>query len=235
MPTKANYDRVAVVGRIRHIISTLNMSQAAFARRLGVNPANLSKLLGGTLSLSEGFINRLVVELGVSKQWLVEGEGVPYPKPVHAATVSDSADEAIAVEPVDQGLPVYDVDVTAGARELSLMLTDDKIVGYVKLPNLPSDCVLARVSGDSMKPVISNGGFVAIRPVSSPKTIFWGQIYVIVLDDYRMVKYVRRHPDDDKLVRLRSANPDYDDIDVERSEIRRMFIVEAILNFDIRC
>ncbi|MDE6304862.1 MAG: helix-turn-helix domain-containing protein [Paramuribaculum sp.] len=234
MPTKANFDRVAVVGRIRHIISTLNMSQAAFARRLGVNPANLSKLLGGSLSLSEGFINRLVVELGVSKQWLVDGEGVPYPKPVHAATVTDNG-ETMVEDIVDQGLPVYDVDVTAGARELSLLLTDDKIVGRVKLPNLPADCILVRVSGDSMKPVISNGGFVAIRPVSSPKTIFWGQIYVIVLDDYRMIKYVRRHPDDEKLVRLRSANPDYDDIDVERSEIRRMFIVEAILNYDLRC
>ena len=33
---------------------------------------------------------------------------------------------------------------------------------------------------------------------------------------------------------LRSANHDYDDMEVERSDIRRLFLVEAIINYDIR-
>ena len=41
-----------------------------------------------------------------------------------------------------------------------------------------------------MQPVICNGDMVAIREVKNPNLIFWGQIYVVLLDDYRMVKYI---------------------------------------------
>ena len=75
---------------------------------------------------------------------------------------------------------------------------------------------------------------MAIRPVSDSGYIFWGQIYVIVLDDYRLVKYLRRHPSDPGLVVLHSANPEYDDMDVARADLRRLFVVEAILNYELR-
>ena len=43
-----------------------------------------------------------------------------------------------------------------------------------------------------------------------------------------MVKYLRRHPDDSKVV-LRRANPAYDDIDVPKSAIRGLFFVNKIV------
>ena len=58
-------------------------------------------------------------------------------------------------------------------------------------------------------------------------------MYVVVLDDYRMVKFVRRHEDDDKVV-LRSANPDYDDMVVDRKSIRSMYLVETVVNISRR-
>ena len=68
----------------------------------------------------------------------------------------------------------------------------------------------------------------AVREVGDTSIIYWGQIYVVLLDDYRMVKYLRRHPDDSKVV-LRSANPAYDDIDVPKSAIRGLFFVSKIV------
>ena len=49
-----------------------------------------------------------------------------------------------------------------------------------------------------------------------------------------MVKYLRRHADDNKVV-LHSANPAYDDMDIDRDDILDLYIVENILNFEIRC
>lgn len=134
-----------------------------------------------------------------------------------------------------QPVPVYDLDVTAGCVELSRLLTDDRIVGCIALPNIGPDCAIVRVSGNSMTPVINNGGFVAIRRIANTDCIFWGQIYVIMLEDYRMVKYLRRHPSDPDLVLLRSANPDYDDMEVPRKDIIGLYLVESVINYDIRC
>ena len=127
-----------------------------------------------------------------------------------------------------EGMPVYDLDVTAGPLTRERIFADDRIVGRIAMPGMDSECRVVRVSGDSMAPIINNGDYIAVREVSDTSIIYWGQIYVVLLDDYRMVKYLRRHPDDSKVV-LRSANPAYDDIDVPKSAIRGLFFVNKIV------
>ncbi|MCM1484449.1 MAG: XRE family transcriptional regulator [Muribaculaceae bacterium] len=213
---------VTVADRIRYIIKQSRMSQAQFSRRLGIDPANLSKHLNGHLPITAGLINRIAVDMGISKRWLLDGSDVPFSKHPEPAANKNLT-------------PIYDVDVTAGSTELSMLLTEDRIIGAMAFPDLPQDCVIVHVSGDSMTPEIVDGSYIAIRPVSDRSYIFWGQIYVIVLDDYRLVKYVRRHPSDPSKVVLRSANPDYDDMEVAIADIRRLFIVESIMNIRHRC
>ena len=88
-----------------------------------------------------------------------------------------------------------------------------------------------RVSGNSMVPKLNPGCFISIRPISLDAPISWGQIYVVVLPDYRLVKYVRRNADPE-LITLHSANPDYDDIEVRRSDIEGLYLVENVINHD---
>lgn len=223
----------SVVDRIRYLMSTQRLSQSAMGRRLGVDSAYMSKVLSGKLPVTEGFINKIVIDMGVSKQWLTDGSEVPYPKPSHAHKIDADVYPLTRVDN-GRGIAVYDIDVTAGSVELSRMLTVDRIMGYVDMPQINPECLIVRVSGDSMKPVIPNGSFIAIRPVSSEGIIFWGQIYVVVTDNYRMVKYLRRHTDTDKVV-LHSDNPDYDDIDMPRQDIQGLYIVETVINYDRRC
>ncbi|MBQ9077262.1 MAG: LexA family transcriptional regulator [Muribaculaceae bacterium] len=222
-----------VVDRLRYLIRQSKMSQAEFARRISIDPSNLSKHLSGKLPVNDSLINRIVVDLGVSKQWLRDGTDVPYAKSVHARELEIGQPVHI-LSPRRNGVPVYDIDVTAGCAELSRMFTEDRIVGVVDLPQLNRSCSIVRVNGDSMTPVIMNGGFIAIRPLTDRRNIFWGQIYVIVMEDYRMVKYLRRHPEKDKVI-LHSANPTYDDMEVMREDIIDLYLVESIINYDLRC
>ncbi len=83
-----------------------------------------------------------------------------------------------------------------------------------------------------MEPEIKPGSYIAIRPVSDPSCISWGQIYVIVTDDFRLVKHVDRNPDPSVLT-LRSTNPAYADMEMPRAKITGLFLVEAILNLKI--
>lgn len=209
--------------RIRRVVdnASATMTQAEVARRLGMDPSNLSKYLTGRLTPTRTLVNRLVVELGVSKQWLLDGEGPIY----------SEAPEAVP----QRGTPVYDIDVTAGCHPLERMFTRDRITGYVDLPRVNPGSVIVRVSGDSMEPRIIDGGFIAIRPIKSVANIFWGQTYVIVMEEYRMVKVLRRHPSDPSMVILHSENPAYDDMDVSRADIQALFLVESVLNFKSLC
>lgn len=190
----------------------------------------MSKHLSGKLPITDGLVNRIVADMGVSKEWLRNGTDVPFPRPVHAREISTGPGPTAP----QGGVPVYDIDVTAGFGRLERMFTDDRIVGAVALPDLSDDCRIVRVSGDSMHPRIIDGGFVALRAISDMRNIYWGQIYVVVMEDYRMVKTVRRHHDQSKVI-LHSINPDYDDMEVDRRDIIALYLVEAILNYSVLC
>lgn len=220
-----------IISRIKYLIQLKRISQAEFARRINIDPSNLCKHLTSKLPITDILINRIVVEMGVSKQWLKYGDDVPYSKVAgQSVEVLDVEKLSVVKQP---GIPVYDIDVTAGCEELSMMFTQDKIDGFVSLPRMSQNSIIVRVSGNSMYPEINDGGYIAIRPVKNIDTIFWGHIYVVVTEDYRLVKYVRRDNADDKKIILHSANPEYDDMELPKSSIKNLFLVEAILNFKI--
>lgn len=218
-----------IADRIRHLIKLERRARPGLPTSR-IDPANMSKHLSGKLPITDGLVNRIVADMGVSKEWLRNGTDVPFPRPVHAREISTGPGPTAP----QGGVPVYDIDVTAGFGRLERMFTDDRIVGAVALPDLSDDCRIVRVSGDSMHPRIIDGGFVALRAISDMRNIYWGQIYVVVMEDYRMVKTVRRHHDQSKVI-LHSINPDYDDMEVDRRDIIALYLVEAILNYSVLC
>lgn len=218
----------SVVDRVRYLIKLTRRTQAQFSELIGIDPSNLSKILSERAPVTDGFLNRIVVNLGVSKQWLAQGDDVPFPRGEHARVVECGS----AAGKVGKGAPVYDVDASAGAVAFCRSFTDERIIGRLDIPEIDPRNPVLHVRGDSMMPRINNGSYLSIREINPKSPIFWGQIYVIVLDDYLLVKYVRRHPDADKII-LHSANPAYDDMEISRSQVRKLFIVERILNYDI--
>ena len=220
-----NQKNAEIIARIKYLMKELGMRQVQFAERIGVDTSNLSKYLNGHMPLSDALLNRMVVNLGVSKQWLLDGKDLPYAKTSLPATTQAEAPAG--------GTPVYNVDVTAGTAGRNEMFASDNIVGWVNLPNVSPDCRIVRVSGDSMAPVIQDGDFVAVREMTNPNQIYWGQIYVVQLDDFRVLKYVRRHTDPNMVV-LRSENANYDDMDVRRSDIHEMLLVQHVIHLNTR-
>lgn len=221
--TMDNVQSQAIVKRIKFLIEKLNLNQTKFARIINLDPANLSKHLNGKLPITSGLVNRIAADFQVSKQWLATGEGMPFEKERDGLQAASGAQ-----------VPIYDVDVTAGCAELSREFTTDRIIGSIMMPAMKPGSVIVRVSGDSMYPDIPDGAYIAVRQVKDPDCIFWGQIYVVVLDDYRMVKRVRRNADPEYIT-LCSSNPLYDPLDLPRCKVRSMYIVEAILNLKLQC
>lgn len=129
------------------------------------------------------------------------------------------------------GTLVYDIDATCGTDQRDIYFTQENIIGSVNLPNISKDSKIIRANGDSMEPRIFDGNMVVIREIHNLEDIFYGQMYLILLDEYRMIKYIRRYePDEENYIILRSENPKYDDIKLHKGKIRKMFIVENILS-----
>lgn len=216
--------QLKIIERIKYLIAQQGLSQAAFSRRLGISAANMSKHLSGKLPVTNGLVNRICLDFNVSRRWLLEGRDVPFAK--------EAALKEKAGNPSAQGVPVYDIDVTAGFGSLDRIFTEDRISGRVSLPGLPGndDRRLVRVSGNSMEPKILNGSYIAIRE-QTDDTILWGQVYVIVTEDHRMVKTIRRHPSNPDRMILHSENPAYEDLDIAMRDLVGLYKVDAIINF----
>ena len=148
MDTEKNAE---IIDRIKYLMREMGVKQVKFAERIGVDTSNLSKYLNGHMPLSDSFLNRLVVNLGVSKEWLLDGTDLPFGKtPVRIDT------GVVASGNANGGTPVYDVDATAGASSgRNELFSNENIVGWVNLPNMSPNCRIVRVSGDSMAPVIT--------------------------------------------------------------------------------
>ena len=217
--------------RLKYLVELSHKSQAKFATLINLDPSSMSRLLSGKMPITEQFINRVVVNLGVSKEWFAHGKGVPFPKSDRMREISDGS--LVMLHPQPKGAPVYDVDVTAGVVPMSSIFTRENILGYIDLPNVNPKNPIVRVSGDSMQPRIPHGAFISIRQINDPSVIVWGATYLVQLEDYRLVKVVKPCPGQPDSIILHSENPDYDDMEVKRNSIERLFLVESVINYDI--
>ena len=73
-------DNCEIIDRVKYIIREMGLTQGEFARRIGVDSSNMSKYLNGKLPLNDSLINRIVVNLGLSKDWITTGSDLPYAK-----------------------------------------------------------------------------------------------------------------------------------------------------------
>lgn len=219
-----------VASRIKELIKVMGISQNEFADRIKTDRSNLSKQINGKLPVGNVLVNKIVVDLGVSKIWLTEGIGNMFTQ----KNDNRSGDIVIAPEKImgadAEGTKIYDIDVTAGPAGRTLNFSSEYIVGSINHPSINRNSYIVKVSGDSMTPIINNDDMLVIREVKN-KLIFWGQIYVVLLEDYRMVKYIRKHINPEMVI-LRSANPNYDDIEIPKTEIKSLFLVEKVLRID---
>ena len=193
----------------------------------GLSQGLLGQARTGKSDLGSSTIDKILnVYQDLSRVYLLTGEG---------DMIIGSDEKVITLNRERKGVPVYDIDATCGADVRERMFAEDRVIGYIDLPEIRSDTQIVRANGDSMDPVVKDGNLVAIREVHSWDTVFYGQIYLVLMDEYRMLKYIRRYePDEENFIILRSENSNYDDMKVAKNKIIKLFIVENILSVKVR-
>lgn len=124
------------------------------------------------------------------------------------------------------GVPVYDVDFTAG--DIALFSDEpQREIGRIDLNGFRKCSAFVTVKGDSMYPKFIAGDLIGIEPMKDFSIIEYGQTFgVETKNGQRMIKVVRKGEDDQRLI-LRSINKEFDDIHIHKKEIDKLYKVHG--------
>lgn len=118
----------AKIERIKTLMENFGVTQSEFAKRISIDASNFSKHLTGKLPVSDSLINRIVADLGVSKEWLCTGKGYmfrPSDNDTHSHIRTLTLPSEAIIPEARNGAKVYGLDVTAGNLARDRMFTED--------------------------------------------------------------------------------------------------------------
>jgi len=105
--------------------------------------------------------------------------------------------ENTVLQPIEPGIPMYEIIATASGVEVYNDINDTQSVGRMNFPGIEECDFALPVWGHSMYPYLENGCWVALKIIHDKK-ILPGEVYYIEWGDYRMYKRLLAgdHPDE---------------------------------------
>lgn len=217
-----------VIERVTELIKELGLTPNAFAKEVGLGSSNLSRKLKGSTPFTAKDFVKICDSIGVNREWLETGEGEKrtYSLGFDKDSLNRSIDKAFTQCAYgEDAKPFYDVDFALG---FSGMYNDspNTPTKYISVPGYEKTDFWCRTSGDSMKPLISNGDIIALKQVLDWNEFLpMNEVYAIMTtNDLRTVKIIRKGSDDEHFT-LHAINEEYEDQEIKKSAITKVFKV----------
>jgi hypothetical protein len=133
---------------------------------------------------------------------------------------------------ITAGVPIYDIPIDASFLE---RYNDDgpyyEPIGFLDIPRLRNCNFIARVSGNSMYPILKSGGYVACRIVQDFSYFEEGEMYFVsTRNGFETVKYVQTGDNADEL-KLIPHNEKIKASVIKKEIVLKMCIVEGWISF----
>lgn len=209
-----------IITRIKSVIADSGLTSNAFALKVGMNSSNLSRKLNGKVPITSRDYRLICDSIGVNKDWLETGTGDKY--------IGEPLNGKETMQPM-LGVPFYDVEFALGYDE---MYNDTPNVPkkFISIPGYEKADFWCRASGDSMKPLISNGDIIALKVIPDwTEFLPMNEIYAIMTkNDLRTVKVIRRGSDNEHFT-LHAINDEYEDQEINKAAITKVFKVLGAL------
>lgn len=217
-----------VIERVAELIKELGLTPNAFAKEVGLGSSNLSRKLKGSTPFTAKDFVKICDSIGVNREWLETGEGEKrtYSLGFDKDSLNRSIDKAFTqCVHGEDAKPFYDVDFALGFSE---MYNDspNTPTKYISVPGYEKTDFWCRTSGDSMKPLISNGDIIALKQILDWNEFLpMNEVYAIMTtNDLRTVKIIRKGLDDEHFT-LHAINEEYEDQEIKKSAITKVFKV----------
>lgn len=219
-----------IVMRIKMLIENKKVSPSKFAKMIGFNQSNLSKVLRGDREVPTNLINAICNSLDIPYTWIVNGEGSMFLTDSENNTQVVTDTQAVDNTPTisySKGKPYYDVDFLGGFDMVfnDQTINPEYLIDFKKYED--ADC-WCNVSGHSMEPLISNGDIIAIKRLYDwQEFLLYGEVYGIITNDMRTVKIVTKSDKGDDYIHLVPVNKseEYQPQDLPKKLITHVFRV----------
>ena len=208
------------IDRIKLIRASLGMTAVKFGEKMGYsNGASYENIENRTKKFSSICLQRLVKAYNVNNNYVLTGEGSMFTdKP------DNKRDNTAGAIYSNDTIPYYDIEISAGPitfyQDYKEMPSQKIEIPFIKDVDLAMP-----VYGDSMYPKIKNGDIVLLKEVDKG-LIMYGEIYLVITNDYRVLKYVRKHQSIDSVVLL-SENDRFDPVEITKDEIIHIFLYKG--------
>lgn len=214
----------AIIIRINTLIEDQGVSASAFAKRIGFNQSNLSKVLNGTRPVPPKLINAICSNLGISYTWLTTGQG------------QKNSDQAAGEDEGSAGymlVPLVNIDSVGGMHSDNAVTDEPQYtVGVIPFNGARQGDICIVESGNSMVPTIPAGSVMLLRNIPDWREYFgYGGIYVIELRDGRRVTKEARRSEVDAMnnILCHSHNETVADEELPKSMIVSVWKVVKVL------
>lgn len=209
-----------IITRIKSVIADSGLTSNAFALKVGMNSSNLSRKLNGKVPITSRDYRLICDSIGVNKDWLETGTGDKY--------IGEPLNGKETMQPM-LGVPFYDVEFALGYDEMYNDTTNVP-TKFISIPGYEKADFWCRASGDSMKPLISNGDIIALKVIPDwTEFLPMNEIYAIMTkNDLRTVKVIRRGSDNEHFT-LHAINDEYEDQEINKAAITKVFKVIGAL------
>lgn len=221
-------EKEGIIGRIKVLMSEGADNANSFSKKVGIDPSGFRKKMKGESPVMPRDIKLICDTLGVNREWLETGEGDKrtYSLGFDKDSLKRSIDKAFTQCVYgEDAKPFYDVDFALGFSE---MYNDSPNVPtkYISVPGYEKTDFWCRTSGDSMKPLISNGDIIALKQILDWNEFLpMNEVYAIMTtNDLRTVKIIRKGSDDEHFT-LHAINEEYEDQEIKKSTITKVFKV----------
>lgn len=221
-------EKEGIIGRIKVLMSEGADNANSFSKKVGIDPSGFRKKMKGEYPVMPRDIKLICDALGVNREWLETGEGEKrtYSLGFDKDSLNRSIDKAFTQCAYgEDAKPFYDVDFALGFSE---MYNDSPNVPrkHISVPGYENADFWCRTSGDSMKPLISNGDIIALKQILDWNEFLpMNEVYAIMTtNDLRTVKIIRKGLDDEHFT-LHAINEEYEDQEIKKSAITKVFKV----------
>lgn len=199
--------------RLLSYLKVKDLSQGKFERMCGLSNGYVNNLRRSVTAEKLAAIKSVCTDLNT--EWLLTGEG-------EMLIDKSSSDEAVIN--YKDGVPYYDEDFILGFNELGFPSSENPEF-LVRMPKYSNATLWCNATGHSMEPEINNGDVIALQLIEDPSFLFTGDLYAIVTTNgLRTIKRLGKGKDDNHY-RLIPTNKQYEEQDIPKSVILRVFRV----------
>lgn len=215
--------------RLKAVRNKLNCTVEEFYSPLMKSFNNGSSLENNKRKLGRRLAKDIIDYYGINPQFLSTGRGEMFqrnrsrhhttppvtPPPTNTTTV-----------------PYYSISIAELAQQLPADIFRDSDPEYYVDYRPLNDCTAyLPVYGNSMYPLFTSGEIIAVKTVSNPEIILWGEAYLIVTDEQAnnmiTIRQLHEHHDPEKII-LRASNPEYKgDTVIHRRSINKLYLIKG--------